>query len=73
MSEAPSKKAPSEEIPSRIDAYLVAGGRYHDANLIGCLGHYVGTFENDWLGIPATRGVVAVRGVVDELLNRIVK
>ena len=40
---------------------LVAGGRYRDANWIGCLGHYVGTFENDWLGIPATRGVVAVR------------
>ncbi len=40
---------------------LVAGGRYRDANWIGCTGHYVGTFEQDWLGIPATRGVVAVR------------
>lgn len=40
---------------------IVAGGRYRDADWIGCLGHYVGTFENDWLGIPATRGVVAVR------------
>jgi len=40
---------------------IVAGGRYRDANMIGCVGHYVGTFENDWLGIPATRGVVAVR------------
>ncbi len=40
---------------------IVAGGRYRDANWIGCVGHYVGTFENDWLGIPATRGVVAVR------------
>lgn len=40
---------------------IVAGGRYRDANWIGCLGHYVGTFEHDWLGIPATRGVVAVR------------
>lgn len=40
---------------------IVAGGRYRDANWIGCLGHYVGTFENDWLAIPATRGVVAVR------------
>ena len=40
---------------------IVAGGRYRDANWIGCLGNYVGTFENDWLGIPATRGVVALR------------
>jgi len=40
---------------------IVAGGRYRDADWIGCLGHYVGTFENDWLGTPATRGVVAVR------------
>ncbi len=40
---------------------IVAGGRYRDANWIGCLGHYVGTFAEDWLGIPATHGVVAVR------------
>jgi predicted ester cyclase len=40
---------------------IVAGGRYRHADWIGCLGHYVGTFEDDWLGIPATRGVVAVR------------
>jgi len=40
---------------------IVAGGRYRDTNWIGCAGHYVGTFENDWLGIPASRGVVAVR------------
>jgi hypothetical protein len=40
---------------------IVAGGRYRDAYWIGCLGNYVGTFENDWLGIPATRGVVAIR------------
>lgn len=40
---------------------IVAGGRYRDADMIGCIGHFVGTFANDWLGIPATRGVVAVR------------
>ena len=40
---------------------FVAGGRYRDTNWIGCFGHYVGTFEHDWLGIPASRGVVAVR------------
>lgn len=40
---------------------IVAGGCYNQANMIGCLGHYVGTFEHDWLGIPATRQVAAVR------------
>ncbi len=40
---------------------FVAGGRYRDAYWIGCFGHYVGTFEQDWLGIPATRGIVNVR------------
>ncbi len=28
---------------------------------MGCLGHYVGTFAREWLDIPATDGVVAVR------------
>ncbi|GMQ79335.1 MAG: nuclear transport factor 2 family protein [Anaerolineae bacterium] len=40
---------------------IVAGGRYRDTTWIGCVGHYVGTFENDWLDIPATRQVVVVR------------
>jgi predicted ester cyclase len=40
---------------------IVAGGLYRRAKMIGCLGHYVGTFENDWLGIPASHKVVAVR------------
>jgi predicted ester cyclase len=40
---------------------IVAGGRYGDATMIGCLGHYAGTFENDWLGIPPSHNVVTVR------------
>ncbi|MGQ0603917.1 MAG: ester cyclase [Anaerolineales bacterium] len=40
---------------------ILAGGSYRDTDWMGCFGHYVGTFENDWLGIPATGGVVAVR------------
>lgn len=40
---------------------LVAGGRYQNADWIGCTGHFVGTFAEDWLDIPASRGVVAVR------------
>jgi predicted ester cyclase len=40
---------------------IVAGGYFADGHWIGCTGHYVGTFQRDWLGIPATGGVVAVR------------
>ena len=40
---------------------LVVGGRYRDTNWIGCMGHYVGVFENDWLGIPASHNIVNVR------------
>jgi predicted ester cyclase len=40
---------------------IVAGGLYRDGQWVACLGHYVGTFENDWLDIPATRQVAAVR------------
>lgn len=41
--------------------HFVAGGRYRDSNWIACMGHYLGTFERDLLGIPATRGVVHLR------------
>ena len=47
------------DVERRYD--ILAGGNYHDAEFVGCCGHYVGTFENDWLGIPATGGVVAMR------------
>lgn len=40
---------------------IVAAGSYRDGDWVAMSGHYVGTFEQDWLGIPATRGVVAVR------------
>ena len=40
---------------------FVAGGRYRDANWIACMGHYMGSFERDLLGIPATRAVVSLR------------
>ncbi len=40
---------------------FVAGGRYRDANWIACMGHYLGTFAQDLLGISATRGVVHLR------------
>jgi predicted ester cyclase len=40
---------------------IVAGGSFKGAYHIGCLGHYIGTFKNDWLGIPANHQVVTVR------------
>lgn len=40
---------------------MLVGGMYRDAQWIGCWGHYAGSFVNDWLGIPASGGVVAVR------------
>ena len=40
---------------------IVAGGLDRDVQRIGCLGHYFGTFEQDWFGIPATGQVVTVR------------
>ncbi|HEX9116154.1 MAG TPA: ester cyclase [Anaerolineae bacterium] len=47
------------DVERRYD--VLAGGLYHGTAMVGCLGHYVGTFERDWLGIPATGSVVAVR------------
>ncbi len=41
--------------------YFVAGGRYREGYWVACMGEYVGTFVQDWLGIPATRGVVQLR------------
>lgn len=41
--------------------HFVAGGRYRDAHWIACMGHYLGSFERDLLGIPATRGAVCLR------------
>ena len=40
---------------------FIAAGRFNNADWVGCFGKYVGTFENDWVDIPATRGVVAIR------------
>ena len=41
--------------------FFVAGGRYRDGDWVACMGEYLGSFVNDWLGIPATRGVVQLR------------
>lgn len=41
--------------------YFVAGGRYRDGHWVACMGDYLGSFERDLLGIPATRGAVCLR------------
>ena len=41
--------------------HFVAGGRYRDGDWVACMGHYLGSFERDLLGIPATRGAVCLR------------
>ena len=54
----------------RRDSIFVAGSSAPDSRsapdlagrtLVASMGHYQGTFENDFLGIPATKGVVHVR------------
>ncbi len=41
--------------------FFVAGGTYREGDWVACMGHYLGTFARDWLGIPASRGVVHLR------------
>jgi len=41
--------------------HFLAGGRYRDSDWVACMGHYLGSFMHDLLGIPATRGVVCLR------------
>ncbi len=47
------------DVERRVD--ILAGGWTRGAHWVACLGHYVGTFAQDWLGLPATDQVVAVR------------
>jgi predicted ester cyclase len=44
----------------RRDDVLLAGD-WKGGEWVGATGHYVGTFARDWLGIPATGGVVSIR------------
>jgi len=58
----------------RRDEILI-GGRYADAqgdvrDLVACMGHYVGTFKQDWLDIPATGQPIFIRyGEVHEVVE----
>ncbi len=51
----------------RCDSIFV-GGVYEGRHYVAAVGHYVGTFEQAWAGIPATRNAVSLRyGEVHEL------
>ncbi|MDK1118108.1 MAG: ester cyclase [Anaerolineae bacterium] len=47
------------DIERRDDILL--GGHYNDADWVGAVGNYIGTFENEWLGIPPTHGMIYLR------------
>jgi predicted ester cyclase len=40
---------------------IALAGAWQGGAWVGSTGHYVGTFAADWLGIPATGGVVSIR------------
>ena len=49
---------------------IVAGGVYEDIEMVACMGHYVGRWERDWLGMPASGGILSLRyGEVHALKN----
>lgn len=39
---------------------IVMAGESSGADMVACMGHYVGTFDRDWLGIPATYKVTKI-------------
>lgn len=40
---------------------MVIGGTYEGRTYVGCVGHLIGSFRRDWLGIPATDQAMALR------------
>ena len=40
---------------------IIISGTFKGGSWVGATGHYTGTFANEWLGIPATGGVLNVR------------
>ncbi len=45
----------------RREPYVFLGGEYENQVWVAATGDFVGTFANDWLGIPATRSPVRMR------------
>lgn len=40
---------------------IFVGGRYHGQDFVAAMGHYCGTFQHDWLTIPATGRPLYIR------------
>ena len=40
---------------------IFVGGRYQGRDLVAAMGHYCGTFREDWLGIPASGRPIYIR------------
>ena len=40
---------------------IFVGGRFEERDMVAAMGHYCGTFREDWLGIPATGRPVYLR------------
>jgi len=40
---------------------MVVGGTYEGRDMVACLGHYCGTFRENWMGIPSTGRPVYLR------------
>jgi len=40
---------------------IIIGGTYEERDYVGTVGHYIGRFGRDWLGIPATGGLIYIR------------
>ena len=41
--------------------FIVMAGETQGQNWVGCAGHYMGVFEREWLGIPPTQHLMAMR------------
>ncbi len=41
--------------------FIVMAGEARGQNWVGCAGHYMGVFEQPWLGIPPTQHLMAMR------------
>ena len=39
---------------TEIQPYILIGGDYEERSYVSCTGNFVGTFKEDWLGIPAS-------------------
>ena len=40
---------------------MVIGGVYEGRDYVGCVGHWVGTFESEWLGVRANHKIIHLR------------